>query len=318
MGNIIRSDNKIAFVMQHECLHASEVVINKKMIQEGYTYWGEIADSTSYLNWGIWDTKIHDEFLKLHYDYSSVNNRQSIYSLLLLYYVVRPLINNEFFNKRLLDIGSGNGIGLKIASQLLKAKYSLGIDLTHKLVSNSIRNFYLENEINYIQSDAEHIPISNESVDIITNIESSHNYPRIEHFFAEVERVLAPGGYFCYTDSYIPIRSQSERLEQCIKKSPNLKIIQKINITKLVQASIYKRLIINEDSFYEIAFKFLEPNSPHLAIELLYLAYAMGLIFLPWWKIRFKRPELSYIAKAARRDKFWKKKYYFYYLVQKV
>ena len=53
-------------------------------------------------------------------------------------------------------------------------------------------------------------------------------------------------------------------------------------------------------------------------MNMLHLAYAMGLIFLPWWKIHFKQPELRYIAKAARKEKFWGKKYYFYYLIQKV
>ena len=36
---------------------------------------------------------------------------------------------------------------------------------------------------------------------MVTNIESSHSYPHLDRFFAEVRRVLRPGGVFCYTDN---------------------------------------------------------------------------------------------------------------------
>jgi phthiocerol/phenolphthiocerol synthesis type-I polyketide synthase E len=35
---------------------------------------------------------------------------------------------------------------------------------------------------------------------VVTNIESSHVYPNSRNFFAEVRRVLKPGGIFLYTD----------------------------------------------------------------------------------------------------------------------
>ena len=35
---------------------------------------------------------------------------------------------------------------------------------------------------------------------MVTNVESSHSYPDIRAFYTEVHRVLAPGGYFLYTD----------------------------------------------------------------------------------------------------------------------
>ena len=33
-----------------------------------------------------------------------------------------------------------------------------------------------------------------------TNLESSHTYPNVKAFYAEVARVLKPGGYFLYAD----------------------------------------------------------------------------------------------------------------------
>jgi len=34
----------------------------------------------------------------------------------------------------------------------------------------------------------------------VLNVESSHQYPNRQTFYNEVQRVLKPGGYFCYTD----------------------------------------------------------------------------------------------------------------------
>ena len=47
---------------------------------------------------------------------------------------------------------------------------------------------------------AEQLDLPEESFDVVINIEASHLYDDRGRFFAEVLRVLRPGGYFCYTD----------------------------------------------------------------------------------------------------------------------
>ena len=216
-----------------------------------------------------------------------------------------------------LDIGCGNGIGLKVISELLKTSYALGIDLTSTAVMNSNKNFYKTDTINYIQSDAENLAVEGESFDIVTNLESSHLYPKIEDFFSEVERVLSPGGFFCYADIYLPYQPQTQKLEAIIKTRKNLKIIHKQDITKKVQSSIYQRLIVCEESFYLRAQAILGNDTKKFCADLPGLTRAMGLTFLPKWKIWFKNPILHNLTLNARTDNFWKKKYYFYYLIQK-
>ena len=44
------------------------------------------------------------------------------------------------------------------------------------------------------------MPFPPQQFDVVYNIESSHCYPNCQQFFAEVHRVLKPGGYFLYTD----------------------------------------------------------------------------------------------------------------------
>lgn len=308
---------QLGFAVKRDCLDDSEVNLIKRIVQESYNAWGNMIYDKAFLNWGLWDKKIHNEYLGLNFNFATLCPAQDIYSQLLLYYLIRPLIQINFRDKRLLDIGCGNGIGLKLGSELLRTEYALGVDLVNKLVSNANHNFYKNNKINYIQSDAENLALENESFDIITNLESSHLYPKIGDFFVEVERVLAPGGYFCYADIHVTNKKQSERLEAFIKTRKNLKIIEKNNITKMVQASIYQRLIVNESLLYENAKTIFGSEKEKLFNEFSALAYAMGLLFLPWWKMWFKNPALREIAKRARKNNYWGKKNFFYYLIQK-
>jgi ubiquinone/menaquinone biosynthesis C-methylase UbiE len=309
--------NQLGLALKQECRHPSEVTLIKNQIQKSYNCWAQMLYDKAFLNWGLWDKDLYNEYINLDFNFSTVCNYQDIYSQLLIYYLIRPLTKIEFFDKRLLDIGCGNGIGLKVCSEILGTNYAAGVDLVHKLALNANTNFYKDNEINYIQSDAECLPFPEESFDIITNLESSHLYPQIERFFSEVERVLAPGGYFCYADIHITNKSQTKKLETFIKARKQLKIIQKVNITKIVQKSIYNRLIVNEDVLYNSAKALFGSDNVTLSQEFPALAGAMGLTFLPWWKIWFKNPELKQIAKNARKDRYWGKKYFFYYLVQK-
>ena len=303
----------------YECLTASEVKLIKHDFQKLYTVIAHTYDGKKFLNWGLWDKQIYNEYHALNFNFSALCPAQDIYSQLLLYYLIRPLVKRQCFNKRLLDVGCGNGIGLKLSSELLATQYAVGVDLVNKLVINANTNFYKENKVNYIQSDAENLALDNESVDIVTNLESSHLYPRIEHFFSEVERVLSPGGFFCYADIHFNHKQQAKRLEAFIKTRKNLKIIQKNNMTRMVQSSIYQRLIINEDRFYRDAYAMFDNNQEILLTELPYLVGVKGLAFLPWWKIRFKNPALKPITKYYRKTNWcWGKKYYFYYLIQKV
>jgi ubiquinone/menaquinone biosynthesis C-methylase UbiE len=304
-----------ARILKHECFQSSDVKRIKRNVQEVYSVLLELVHEEIFMNFGLWDKQIFKEYQKLNVNLSSIFSIQDINSQLLLFTLIRPLIKLHFFDKRLLDIGSGTGIGLKASSELLQTNFALGVDLVNKLVTNANRNFYIKDNIIYIQSDAEHLPIGNESFDIITNLESSHVYPIIEHFFSEVERVLAPGGFFCYSDIYVPSKQQTQRLEAFVKTRKNLKIIQKLDLTKMVQASIYRHLIENEKGIYQFAHNLF---GKHFSTELPALHILAGLAFLPWWKIWFKNPNLHQFAKHVRKASFWSKKYYFYYLIQKV
>lgn len=310
---------QLHFALGIECITASEAKQIKHDFQKLYKVFADRYDGRKFLNWGLWDNKIYNEYRALNFNFSTLCPSQDIYSQLLLYSVIKPLIKSQFFNKRLLDVGCGNGIGLKLSSELLATRYAVGVDLVNKLASNANTHFYKENKIHFIQSDAENLAIDNESVDIVTNLESSHLYPNIEHFFSEMERVLSPGGFFCYADIHFNHKQQAKKLENFIKTRKNLKIIQKNNITKMVQSSIYQRLITHEDAFYREANALFGNDQAVFLTEFPYLVGVKGLAFLPWWKIKLKNEVLEPMVQYARKTNWcWGKKYYFYYLIQKV
>lgn len=290
----------------------------KRSIQGGYNFLAHNIYNKTFLNWGMWDKNLYKEYCALDYNFGALCPYQDLHSQLLLYYLLKPLIEQNFRNKQIIEVGCGNGIGLKMASQLLQADYALGIDLTHSLAHNAFTNFREENKNTYVQGDAEHLPLADKSVDLITNIESSHLYPHIELFFSEVARILKPKGFFCYTDVHITSKQQAQRLERFLETRSDLRIVLKRDITKNVQAAIYRRLIIREQNFNELCVSLFGEDPDVLSKEAAILARSMGINFLPWWKIWVKTPLMRPIAKAARNATYWDKKHYFHYLIQKI
>ena len=82
--------------------------------------------------------------------------------------------------------------------------------------------------------DAEHLPFEHATFDVVTNIESSHTYPNLRAFFAEVSRVLTQGGLFLYTD----LLPQQRWMEVSVLLPPlGLRIVSERDITRNVLAS---------------------------------------------------------------------------------
>ena len=58
--------------------------------------------------------------------------------------------------------------------------------------------------LTFVQGNAEKLPFTNESFDLVINVESCHAYGSVPAFLKEVKRVLRPGGYFLCTDMRSP------------------------------------------------------------------------------------------------------------------
>ena len=101
--------------------------------------------------------------------------------------------------KKMLEVGSGRGGGARYIAQYLQPAHITGMDLATKAVAFSNRNHSSPN-LSYISGNAENIPLADNSLDVVINVESCHAYGSVDKFLSEVKRVLKPGGHLLLTD----------------------------------------------------------------------------------------------------------------------
>lgn len=105
--------------------------------------------------------------------------------------------------KSIVEVGCGRGGGLDYICRTFKPKTALGIDLNERAAKFANQHFK-QDGLAYRQGDAQNLPLENHSFDVVLNVESSHRYPEMDRFLAEVSRVLKPGGHFLFTDFRYP------------------------------------------------------------------------------------------------------------------
>ncbi len=141
-----------------------------------------------FMNYGYHDL---EESIELHT--SDEVNRYSIQ----LYHRLAKMV--EIKDKNIVEVGSGRGGGIAYITKRFKPASALGIDLDFKAAKFGNHQYNLPG-LRFQQGDAQNLDLTDESVDILFNVESSHRYPKIELFLDGVYRSLKPGGHFLFTD----------------------------------------------------------------------------------------------------------------------
>jgi len=136
--------------------------------------------------------------------------------------------------KDVLEVGSGRGGGAAFVTKYLGPRSMVGIDFCGRAVAFCNRTHLVEG-LSFIQGDAEQLPFASGSFDAVLNLESCHCYVSVERFFAEVVRVLRPGGDFLFADvGPMPyIEAVREELERC-----GLSILEQEDITSNVTEAL--------------------------------------------------------------------------------
>ena len=102
-------------------------------------------------------------------------------------------------DKDVVEVGSGRGGGASYIKRYLHPKTMTGIDYSKNVIKFSKEHHSVEG-LTFIYGDAENLPLANESIDVIVNVESSHCYGSMKKFVEQVYRVLRPDGYFLFAD----------------------------------------------------------------------------------------------------------------------
>ncbi len=148
------------------------------------------------------DRKGHVVFM--NYGFSKHNQKLELspeeepnrYSIQLYHHLAEHL---PLKGKRVLEIGCGRGGGLSFLSKKHGPFHGTGMDLDRMAIKFCNRN-HAKQDLDFQTGDAQNLPFEDNSADLILNVESSHRYPKFDHFLKEVHRVLKPGGSFLFTD----------------------------------------------------------------------------------------------------------------------
>jgi arsenite methyltransferase len=118
--------------------------------------------------------------------------------------------------ERVLDLGSGAGTDSLIAAQMVgEAGRVTGIDMTLEMLekARAAANEMGVTFIEFVEGEAEHLPFDDESFDVVISNGVIDLIPDKDAVFAELHRVLVPGGRLQIADVTIqsPVSEEGRR-----------------------------------------------------------------------------------------------------------
>lgn len=148
----------------------------------------------------------------------------------------RTATQTEIAGRTVLEVSCGHGGGASYLMRTLKPAAYTGLDFNADGIEFCRKRHPIPG-LDFVHGDAEDLPLANESVDVVLNIEASHAYPRFERFLAEVARVLRPGGHFVYAD--FRGREQFSAWDNALADSP-LTMLSRTDINSAVLRAMEK------------------------------------------------------------------------------
>jgi arsenite methyltransferase len=102
-----------------------------------------------------------------------------------------------------LDLGAGAGLDAFIARRTVGAEGRvIGVDMTAEMVTKARENARQSgfDNVEFRLGEIEHLPVRSNSVDVVISNCVLNLVPDKQRAFAEIYRVLKPGGHFCISD----------------------------------------------------------------------------------------------------------------------
>lgn len=151
-----------------------------------------------------------------------------------MYDMVVGAIPGDLAQMTLLEVGCGRGGGMSYVGRYLCPGSMTGVDICEAAVE-FCSSRYTDPRLSFRHGDALDLPLGDEEVDAVINVESSHRYADMERFLDEVRRVLKPGGYFSFVD--FRARSALDRLRGELAGS-GMEIVADDTMTKEVLSAM--------------------------------------------------------------------------------
>jgi ubiquinone/menaquinone biosynthesis C-methylase UbiE len=220
---------------------SSQTALVKRHVSAAYgVATGLMTDSELCWNWGMHRNDLREE-LRSRLDGSGLGESDG-FSEELYYYALRSTQRDDAPRpRRMLEVGCGPGWGLDLISRLEEGSSFVGLDLSPRAIEFASKRSSNGQRLRFMQGDAEALPFGDAEFDVVLNIESSHNYPHPERFFAEAVRVLKPGGYLVHADMMTPsLRAQVASIRGELSHAVEWLVDE--DISEWVRASIRTRM----------------------------------------------------------------------------
>ena len=117
--------------------------------------------------------------------------------------------------ERVLDVGSGAGTDSLVAAQMVGPEGSvIGIDMTSAMLANSrAAAAEMALPVEFVEGEAEQLPFADETFDVVISNGVIDLVPDKDAVYAEISRVLVPGGRIQIADVTIqnPVSDEGRR-----------------------------------------------------------------------------------------------------------
>lgn len=219
---------------------SSQTALVKRHVSAAYgVATGLMTESELCWNWGMHRDDMQSE-LRSRLGGNGLGESDG-FSEELYFYAFQSTQKDTSRPRRMLEVGCGPGWGLNLISRLEQDSSFVGLDLSPRAIEFANKHCSNGQRLKYVQGDAEALPFADAEFDVVLNIESSHNYPHPERFFAEAVRVLKPGGYLVHADMMTPsFRAQVARIRDDLKHAVDWVVDE--DISEWVRASVRTRM----------------------------------------------------------------------------
>lgn len=149
-----------------------------------------------------------------------------------------------------LDLGSGAGLDVFVARvEVGETGHVIGVDMTAEMVARARQNAGQSgfDNVEFRLGEIEHLPVRSNSIDVVISNCVLNLVPDKQRAFAEIFRVLKPGGHFCISDivssQKLPewLKGIAEAYAGCVSgaipREDYLKVIQQKGFTHIAIAS---------------------------------------------------------------------------------
>lgn len=141
----------------------------------------------------------------------------------------------------IVEVGCGRGGGANFVYAHYQPRSMIAIDASHEQISGARRLHSTPNGgVKFVRGDALQLPVTNQSADVVINIESLQHYSNPAAFYKEVLRILRVGGIFVIADFMYALSSLSAdpSLWSASSSEPKLQLLSEVDISRGVARAI--------------------------------------------------------------------------------